>query len=1347
MRKIFTFLWLILLCGLIHSEAIDGSQSFYIGNGAREAALGYTGISELGSLDGAYINPASLGDTRRLFNSLSLGGIGSRTGWGIIGIAYPFDFGVLGFNAIYSGTQFENALNLLAGGNIIFAKPITENFYFGAGLKVLYGSSTRNSDWALALDLGAIVNNETGTTGFGLNDYSYGVVLRNIGKIVSIGNYDAFPPMTLGVGGAFYPIKFDIYKLKLIGDINFPFYPLGFNIGIGLENILFDFVKVRAGYILSFPDKAGLSEVGPFTLGIGLTGKFKINRETNTSVKVKFGKEKLEDSTEVSINYSLQPQKFNGVEELSHSITFDIAWGYYDEAKPELALEIDNDGYFSPNFDGSSDNARMNIKIKDNTIVDGWKLEILDGSDKVVKTFNSVEKLKLRSLDATKFFKQLFSRKQSVDIPEYVDWNGMDETGAKIPDGVYYARLTAWDENKNTAISDKKLITLDTVIPEISPSYEYFIFSPNGDSSKDELIVNLKKKGLQENDEINFIIVDQTGKEIKNFSFKTDVHDVVKWDGKDNEGRLAPEGEYKALWIAKDKAGNRTIVPEVKITLVTNYQKVDLTTSLTAFSPNNDGVRDNIIFYPKVSDSKGLEKWTLRITDQSGRVVRTFEGKGFLPNEIFWDGRGENRTTLKDGVYDAIIQLNFDSGNYPSSGKLSIILDTTPPEISVEPEYLSFSPNGDGKQDTLRFTHRIKGEDSDVIEARVVNEQGNIVYFNRTTVKDIKKDFVWNGLDKDFKPLPEGRYTYIVEGIDAVGNRSRFEIKNIFLKTGLEQIAVQSDVIAISPRNPDANRRAVFTTSVGTKKGIVDFTFEILKDQSVVYSLRTNDYIERIIWDGKDNRGNILSDGTYNYRLKVKYDFGDEPVSTLKPIVIDSVPPEIEILTKEYAFSPNGDGRKENFVIKQRIKGEPTDVYRASILDGRGNVVKSYSFTGNVPEDILWDGKDDKGVDMPEGVYRYRIEGIDNANNKTVKEIPTIKLVRGFERLNVNVGQSRFSPALGQKLTFNLDISSVDDLENASISIVDSGERVLRTIRLTNQRNQKLEWDGMLDRNQRIPDGIYRASVTFDYASGNRITTNTSIVADSTPPQSIVTITPEVFTPDGDGEDDIMFINLDLNDLTDVRNWQIRIFKIGEKKTDLTIFKTFNGRGKGKTLIQWDGTGDDKEDLVEAVQDYMFELSLEDEVGNKTNITREFTTGVLVERTPEGLRIRVSSILFAFDRATFVGDYQKPLNRIIFILRRIMSSPERYGLTKNFKIEISGHTDDVGGDDYNQKLSERRAKAVYDYLVKNDIDPSLLTFVGYGKSRPYKIIKQGMSKEKIDEYRSRNRRVEFFIRK
>lgn len=54
----------------------------------------------------------------------------------------------------------------------------------------------------------------------------------------------------------------------------------------------------------------------------------------------------------------------------------------------------------------------------------------------------------------------------------------------------------------------------------------------------------------------------------------------------------------------------------------------------------------------------------------------------------------------------------------------------------------------------------------------------------------------------------------------------------------------------------------------------------------------------------------------------------------------------------------------------------------------------------------------------------------------------------------------------------------------------------------------------------------------------------------------------------------------------------------------------------------------------------------------------------------------------------------------------------------NLRLEVGGHTDAIGSDEDNQRLSERRAKAVYDYLILCGIDPTRLTYRGYGESRP-----------------------------
>jgi OmpA-OmpF porin, OOP family len=72
------------------------------------------------------------------------------------------------------------------------------------------------------------------------------------------------------------------------------------------------------------------------------------------------------------------------------------------------------------------------------------------------------------------------------------------------------------------------------------------------------------------------------------------------------------------------------------------------------------------------------------------------------------------------------------------------------------------------------------------------------------------------------------------------------------------------------------------------------------------------------------------------------------------------------------------------------------------------------------------------------------------------------------------------------------------------------------------------------------------------------------------------------------------------------------------------------------------------------------------------------------------------------------------------------------------KVEIGGHTDAQGSDDFNQKLSERRAQAVHDYLVARGIDPSRLSSRGYGESQP-------IESNETPEGREVNRRVEMKV--
>ena len=106
----------------------------------------------------------------------------------------------------------------------------------------------------------------------------------------------------------------------------------------------------------------------------------------------------------------------------------------------------------------------------------------------------------------------------------------------------------------------------------------------------------------------------------------------------------------------------------------------------------------------------------------------------------------------------------------------------------------------------------------------------------------------------------------------------------------------------------------------------------------------------------------------------------------------------------------------------------------------------------------------------------------------------------------------------------------------------------------------------------------------------------------------------------------------------------------------------------------------------------------------------------------------LENIFFDFDKSVLLMQSYKELQHLLNILH---THP-------TMRIEIGGHTDGRGSDDYNQRLSESRAKAVVDYLVEKGIEPRRLRHKGYGKQHP-------IAPNDTDEGRARNRRVEFRI--
>lgn len=92
----------------------------------------------------------------------------------------------------------------------------------------------------------------------------------------------------------------------------------------------------------------------------------------------------------------------------------------------------------------------------------------------------------------------------------------------------------------------------------------------------------------------------------------------------------------------------------------------------------------------------------------------------------------------------------------------------------------------------------------------------------------------------------------------------------------------------------------------------------------------------------------------------------------------------------------------------------------------------------------------------------------------------------------------------------------------------------------------------------------------------------------------------------------------------------------------------------------------------------------------------------------------IENIFYDFDKATLRPESEEALDELVKLLA---DNP-------NITIEMASHTDRVGTEEYNLDLSERRAKAVIDYLISKGIAPERLQHQGYGKSRPKVVTKR-----------------------
>lgn len=129
-----------------------------------------------------------------------------------------------------------------------------------------------------------------------------------------------------------------------------------------------------------------------------------------------------------------------------------------------------------------------------------------------------------------------------------------------------------------------------------------------------------------------------------------------------------------------------------------------------------------------------------------------------------------------------------------------------------------------------------------------------------------------------------------------------------------------------------------------------------------------------------------------------------------------------------------------------------------------------------------------------------------------------------------------------------------------------------------------------------------------------------------------------------------------------------------------------------------------------------------------TDKSKPYQMDVPMESIDTGSVVELKNVFFETAKFDLKPESKIELDKLVAFLKN----------NKTLRIQLSGHTDNVGDKKMNQLLSQNRAKAVYDYLIANTIEANRLTYVGYGDTQP-KV------KNDSDENRAINRRTEFKV--
>lgn len=1022
--------------------------------------------------------------------------------------------------------------------------------------------------------------------------------------------------------------------------------------------------------------------------------------------------------------------------------------------------------YISPNNDGVQDNLEVKISVKDKSRILSWSLIIEDYKGNIVRTIGNKVALPT-AFNAKNLAKQILAKKQFVEVPPVVVWNGALDNGETAPDGEYFYYVTATDERKNTNKTKKASVIVKNAPPVVKLSVlpeDQRIF---GEGDKPEFEIG--QSGTKE-DKWTAKIEAADGTVVRNYSWANSEPKDFAWPGTDDRGVIVPDGVYKYTITATDRAGNTASAEAANIIFSAEKPETNVFISGSRYfsvpskSKISSVTLEVVIPEPRKGSGNAIVNWSVGVFDKAGNPVKSWKGgRGDAPpKQIVFDGKDQKGAQIADGEYYARVEAEYLNGyKAPAVNSPTFMFDTVPPAATITEYDEVFSPDGDGNKDSFTLKQVAEKKSGSPIRdwtGKIVKAGSDTVVREFKFGSELPQNVSWTGLDANGKLCEDGAYDYVLTASDAAGNSFVAKTGKAFsLDTSKTEVMLAASDEAF---NPTGKRNSVSYASVLKSSAVKSYIFEIKNSKgAVVYSQKGGGSVPaKFPWNGKASDGSVCEDGVYKASISIESSNGSSARADAAPVTIDTKAPSVDLTVADALFSPDGDSRKDSVKISA-ANSTAEDKWSAKILDGKGNAVRTYEWVGKIPAAFDWDGSDDNGNKVADGKYSLEVAAQDKAGNEFFKKFDNITLDTRPTPAYVTAALPGISPESKTglvKQTFALRVGLNEGIEKWSFDVVDAkGNSVFAYDASAKTVPASFVWDGK-DKNGKVLEGSFQGRLKIEYAKGNLVDVKTSaFICSVTPPALTVSVAPEFFSPDNDGTDDDCFISLRGSAANGAKlvSWSFDINNPVETKKPGAFWKT-SGTDKITPQIVWDGLSntsrekDGKAERVQSAMDYPYVFTATDSLGLTSVKTGVIPVDILVIPDGNVLKMAVPSIIFRSNHADFKTADEAPGSQVtkaqaannVRVLKRVAEILKKF---PDYTVTVVGHANKTGAkgeDEILLSLSNQRAAFVKERLVEYGIKAERLSSEGKGGSQPVADFSDTANWWK-------NRRVEFILHK